>query len=161
MAKNRKRRGRAEGSIFERADGRWSAEVSLGYDSHGKRVRKTVYGVDKGAVAEKLRKLQSDHDAGHLVDTEQMTVGEYLTRWLLSAKDKTEGNTFARYEQLTNQYLIPAIGRIKLTKLRRLTLRAPTRACHATHLTGRWSRRQTRASRPASSSASLSGMPFV
>ena len=122
MAMNRKRRGRAEGSIFERADGRWSAEVSLGYDGHGKRIRKTVYGADKGAVAEKLRKLQTDHDAGHLIDTEQMTVGEYLTRWLLSAKDKTEGNTFARYEQLTNQYLIPAVGRIKLTKLRPLNV---------------------------------------
>jgi integrase len=114
------RRGRQEGSIFERADGRWSAEISLGYDGGGKRVRKTVYGANKGEVAEKLRKLQADHDVGRLVETEQLTVGEYLARWLLSAKDKTGEATFARYEQLTKQYLIPAIGRLKLTKLRPL-----------------------------------------
>ena len=97
-----------------------STTRSLGCDGSGKRIRRTVYGVDKGDVAEQLRKLQTDHDAGRLVDTEQLTVGEYLTRWLLSAKDKTGEATFARYEQLTNQYLVPAIGRIKLAKLRPL-----------------------------------------
>jgi hypothetical protein len=70
------RRGRAEGSIFQRRDGRWTAEVSLGFDGTSKRVRRTVYGATKGEVAAKLRKLQADHDAGRLVDTEELTTGE-------------------------------------------------------------------------------------
>ena len=118
MAMNRKRRGRAEGSIFERADGRWSAEVSLGYDGHGKRVRKTVYGADKGEVAAKLRKLQTDHDAGRLVETERLTVGEYLTRWLNNAaKNKVGVQTWERYRQLVELYLVPILGGVKLSKL--------------------------------------------
>jgi integrase len=112
------RRGRAEGSIFERNDGRWSAEISLGFDGHGKRVRKTVYGASKADVAEKLRKLQADHDAGRLVETESLTVGEYLTRWLNNtAKNKVRPQTWERYRQLVEIYLAPILGGVKLAKL--------------------------------------------
>ena len=112
------RRGRAEGSIFERADGRWSAEVSLGYDGNGKRVRKTVYGSTKAEVAEKLRKLQAEHDAGRLVETEKVTSGEYLTRWLHNtARNKVGVQTWERYRQLVELYLVPILGGVKLSKL--------------------------------------------
>jgi integrase len=115
------RRGRGEGSIrFRQGKNLWAAELSLGFDGAGKRIRKTVYGATKGEVAEQLRKLQAEHDAGRLVDTKEMTTGEYLNRWLVAAKDKTGEGTFERYKQLTEQYLIPALGKIKLDKLRPL-----------------------------------------
>jgi len=115
----RTRRGRGEGGISVREDKRlWYASLSLGFDGEGRRVRKTVYGASKGDVAEQLRKLQAEHDAGRLLDTEEMTTGEYLTRWLATTKDKTRPATWARYAQLTEQYLIPALGRVKLAKLR-------------------------------------------
>jgi integrase len=96
------------------------SSISLGYDGQGKRIRKTVYGKTKGEVADELRKLQTEHDAGRLVDAEEMTTGEYLTRWMKTADKKTRPATFARYKQLCEQYLIPALGRIKLSKLRPL-----------------------------------------
>lgn len=46
----RARRGRAEGSVFRRKDGSWSAEASMGYDAAGKRKRRTVYGKTKAEV---------------------------------------------------------------------------------------------------------------
>ena len=48
-----KRRGRNEGSIYERNDGRWAGSVDLGFID-GKRVRKTFYGSTRNAVASKL-----------------------------------------------------------------------------------------------------------
>ncbi len=115
------RRGREEGSIFERSDGRWAAEISLGFDGSGRRVRKTVYGADKGEVAEKLRKLQVSHDAGRLVDAEDLTAGEYLRRWLANtAKESVQGTTLARYTQLVELYLVPILGGMRLAKLRPL-----------------------------------------
>lgn len=50
----RKRRGRREGGIYQRADGLWVASVSLGYSPTGKRRRKVVYGKTKAEVQEKL-----------------------------------------------------------------------------------------------------------
>lgn len=117
----RSKRGRGEGGIRFRPNKKlWAAELSLGFDGTGKRIRKTVYGATKGEVAEELRKLQSEHDAGRLVDTEEMTTGEYLKRWLVTVKGKTGQATFEGYQQLTEQYLIPALGGIKLSKLRPL-----------------------------------------
>jgi len=62
--KNRKRRGRGEGGIFQRGDGQWVGTVSLGYKADGKRRRKVVYGATKDEVAKKLRKLQTKADVG-------------------------------------------------------------------------------------------------
>ena len=47
----RKRRGRGEGSIFQRADGRWTATITVGYDGNGKRKRRTVYGKTKHGIS--------------------------------------------------------------------------------------------------------------
>jgi hypothetical protein len=44
MPNNRKRRGRSEGSVHQRADGLWVASISLGYDERGKRRRLVAYG---------------------------------------------------------------------------------------------------------------------
>ncbi len=49
MAK--RRRGHGEGTIVQRSDGRWMAQIDLGYVD-GKRKRKTVYGKTRKEVAE-------------------------------------------------------------------------------------------------------------
>jgi hypothetical protein len=40
----------------------------MGYDSQGKRRRKTVYGQTKGEVQNKLRQAQADHALGRLIN---------------------------------------------------------------------------------------------
>lgn len=60
-----KRRGHGEGAI-PRNDGRWCASVNLGH-LNGKRQRKVIYGKTRKEVAEKLRHLQRDRDAGLIV----------------------------------------------------------------------------------------------
>jgi YD repeat-containing protein len=72
------RRGRGEGSIHERKDGSWTAQVSLGYDANGKRIRETLYGNTKKEVQEKLLALQQDALKGLPVKPERMTVAQHF-----------------------------------------------------------------------------------
>src|SRR5438128_12137394 len=58
----RSRRGRGEGSIYQRGDGIWTTSISLGYDGNGKRLRRVLYGDSKAEVQQKLRR----HDLGTL-----------------------------------------------------------------------------------------------
>jgi hypothetical protein len=44
-----RRRGRGEGSVYQRHDGRWTAAASIGF-RHGKRVRRHIYSATKGEV---------------------------------------------------------------------------------------------------------------
>ena len=74
----RTRRGRGEGSVYQRADGTWCGSVSVGYDGNGKRRRRTVYGATKAEAQQKLREAQN---SGAPV-VPRLTVGEWLDRWL-------------------------------------------------------------------------------
>lgn len=114
----RKRRGRGEGSIHQRVDGLWEAKISLGYDGKGKRRRKTIYGKTKAEVQENLRELQNNAASGTLSDAGQMTVAQYLNRWLENTtRPKVNASTYHRYEQQIRLYINPCLGGVKLTRL--------------------------------------------
>jgi len=51
------RRGNNEGSIHQRKDGKWCGQVTTGYKTDGKPVRKTVYGKTRNEVASEIAKL--------------------------------------------------------------------------------------------------------
>src|SRR5262249_12970484 len=107
----RKRRGRSEGSIFERDDELWGGSVSLGYSEDGRRKRRTVYGKTKAEVQEKLRQIQNDAATGKLADAGTLTVAEYLTRWLENtARPKVQPKTHLTYEQLARLRVNPVLG---------------------------------------------------
>ena len=114
---NRKRRGRSEGSIFQRGDGLWTASISLGYGDTGKRRRRHVYGRSKGEVQEKLRRLHDDAVTGRLTDAPALAVKEWLTRWLETCKTRIAPKTHLRYEQLVRLRINPHLGGAKLAKL--------------------------------------------
>jgi integrase len=113
----RKRRGREEGSIYQRGDGMWAASVSLGYDERGKRRRHVIYGHTKTEVQEKLRKIQHDAATGQLADAGAMTVKEWLTTWLETSKARIQPKTHLRYEQIVRLRINPHLGAAKLAKL--------------------------------------------
>ena len=76
-----RRRGRGEGSVYRRKDGRCIGEYE---DANGK--RRYVSGTMKAEVRQKLRKLLADRDEGIAYDSENLTVGAYLDRWLEAVK---------------------------------------------------------------------------
>jgi hypothetical protein len=110
-----KRRGRREGTIFQRRDGRWSGSLDLGWDQ-GRRRRKCFYGTTRAEVREKLTRALGEIQRGGSVDLdERVTVGQYLDRWLgtVSVRRKTARS----YHQFVTLHLTPGLGRIRLTKL--------------------------------------------
>lgn len=113
-----RRRGPQEGSIYRRkSDGRWVGSIHLGY-SDGKRNRKTVYGRTRAEVADKLRSLQAAAAQGTLVHDERRTVEDYLNWWLDTVLPGSVKDTTADgYRYMTNRYVVPALGRVKLAKL--------------------------------------------
>ncbi len=110
------RRGRGEGSITRRRDGRWSAIVSLGYEG-GKRARKTLYGHTKEAVREQLTKLLRDRDQGLPIRTGGQTLESYLTAWLANRKPSIRPRTYEFYESMVRLHIIPELGRLRIEKL--------------------------------------------
>lgn len=107
------KRGNAEGSVWQRKDGRW---VAAFHDGAGRRVQR--YARTRADAAAKLAeglKLQVDRV---IVPAEKQTVGEYLAEWLESSARRTvRPMTFVSYESIVRQHLIPDLGSTPLTKL--------------------------------------------
>src|SRR5262249_39242107 len=111
-----KRRGRGEGSVFQRADGFWAAAISLGV-ADGKRVRRTVYAPTKTELLDKLKDLHADTGKGLKKDGRKLTLGDFLDRYLENAKSRLSPTTYNRYGELVRLHIKPSIGPVRLTEL--------------------------------------------
>src|SRR5918994_3081614 len=111
-----KKRGNGEGSITKRKDGRWMARYTV-YTAKGSK-RRHIYGKTRKEAADKLAKVLSDRTEGIVYDDENITVGEYLDRWLKgTVYGSVRQSTYDRDASLVNNHLRPALGGIKLKKL--------------------------------------------
>jgi integrase len=110
------RRGRGEGSIYQRGDGLWVAEINLGLDAQGKRRRKTVYGSTKREVQDKLLEMQQKDSIGTL-DVSTMSVRNCLDFWLGMIQTQVGAATYDRYKLDVDQHLMPHLGRLQLGHL--------------------------------------------
>ena len=109
----KKRREKGEGGVYRRKDGRCVGEYE---DANGK--RRYVSGKTKAEVRAKLRKLLANRDEGVAYDSENLTVGDYLDRWLGALEGFVrERSTWRRHEEVVRLHLKPTIGGVKLDKL--------------------------------------------
>jgi len=111
-----RKRNAGEGSIFERRDGRWCAQLNLGWEG-GKRRRKFIYGATAQEVQDALLKVRSDRAAGFPVAVERQTIAQFLARWLSTIKPSLGPRTFLHYEMVVRLHLVPELGRLPLDKL--------------------------------------------
>jgi integrase len=118
-----KRRGRGEGSIYQRADGQWAASLSLGVDAGGKRKRRTLYATTKGELLEKLRHNQHALDRGQLADAGGLTLGAFFDVWAADFKATWATRTHEYYVTQGALYVKPHVGATKLEKINPMVLR--------------------------------------
>ena len=77
-----RRRGRREGSIYQRSDGRWCGALTIGATETGRPRRKVVYGRTRREVAEKLVELQTDPRGQQVSASPNLRLAEFMERWL-------------------------------------------------------------------------------
>jgi integrase len=117
VTESRRRRGQGEGTLSQRADGRWEAKVSLGY-AGGKRRRKTFYGPSRAAVAQQLARFRLDQEQGLREPASKLTVGGWFGHWLATTVARNpRPNTRSSYAQATRTHILPELGRIGSRKL--------------------------------------------
>lgn len=115
----RKKRGAGEGTIFRRADGRWSGTISIGFRPDGRRDRRTVYGASQTEVQKKLDELKGQRKGGSAsLAAGKETLAGYLLSWLTDdvALNKSP-KTFVEYDGTVRNYIAPFLGTHKLVRL--------------------------------------------
>ena len=116
-APNQRRRGRGEGGIRKRADGRGEGFVELGWID-GKRRRKSVYGTTRAVVASKIRQEQQRLASGLAPTAGRRTTGQFLEWWSKAVLPGTVSRSSEEtYRRVLRLYVIPLVGRIPLGQL--------------------------------------------
>jgi integrase len=110
------RRGRGEGLIHRRTDGRWEARVDLGWHD-GKRVRRSMYGVTRQDVARRLAATLREQQLGLLQMGPSQRLDAYLDQWLKTAKPGLAPKSYIAYEMYLRRHIIPELGNLRLDKL--------------------------------------------
>jgi integrase len=119
-----KRRGKGEGSIFRRKDGRWCGFVTLGYTPDGRQKKRWVYGRTREEVASKLARLLPKAWTGTVPDASGLTLGDWLLHWIEErAVRKGLRPTTLRNYRVYVGHLEPLL-RTPLPRLHALQLRA-------------------------------------
>ncbi len=102
----------------------WQVIIDVGRGPDGERLRRfiTVKGTKRDAERE-CRKIASDWDQGIDRGPGQLTVADFLKRWLTDyAQVKVSPSTLHRYRLIVEHHLIPALGHLKLRELRPLQI---------------------------------------
>lgn len=114
-----KRRVQGEGSVYRRKNGRVIGEY---LDGLGR--QKYVSGKNKNEVKAKVRRRLAEVEAGLVFDDGNMTVGEYLDRWLDNVRDTVKERSWIRHEVDVRVHIKPELGGVKLAKLSALKVQS-------------------------------------
>lgn len=119
-----RKRANGEGSIYKRkSDNRWTAKLQIGYKPDGAPQYKVIYGNSQKEVKDKLDKLKGNVKNNTFVETNKITVGEWLNTWLnITIKTTVKDTTWLIYENLINKHIKPEIGGIKLQQLKAMNI---------------------------------------
>jgi integrase len=109
-----KRRGRGEGSVYQRkGDKRWVAVLIM---EDGK--RKPLYGDTQAEAIERRTQALIEMKQGLLATGPKQKVKDYLERWLEEVHKPTiKLNSYIRYRSILDKHILPALGHISLQKL--------------------------------------------
>ncbi|MGH7687477.1 MAG: tyrosine-type recombinase/integrase [Candidatus Dormibacteria bacterium] len=106
------RRGRGEGSIFKRSDGRWAA-----YATAFNGQRRYVYGQTRTEVARKLAEVTQQRDSGLPMPAGRQTVAAFLADWLQGQRSQLRPKSWRRQEEHIRIHIAPVIGAVVLRRL--------------------------------------------
>jgi integrase len=113
----RKRRGKGEGSIRQRADGRWEVRIDLGRGLDGKRRQKSVCTETEADAIAELKKLHSRTVGGYVLQTSTPTVASFLDDWFATNRDAWRPSTRRSYRHAIDGHLVTAFGPLRLEQL--------------------------------------------
>ena len=107
------KRSKGEGTVYQRADGLWIAQITL---PNGKRQSK--YGKTQKEVRDWLLTRRKELSEGILADDGKLTLGVFLDKWFEDiAKPKLRPSTLTVHECMIRLHIKPEIGHVRLSQL--------------------------------------------
>lgn len=106
----------------KRKDGRYATSFIIGYTDDGKPKRRVLYGRTILELDNKVAEFKSLQNKGIIIDDQSLTVEAWAKKWLELYKQDKAYNTYAMYKNALETHIIPQIGAIRLSALKKHNL---------------------------------------
>ena len=117
MSRKKAKKANGEGNIRERDDGRWEGRLVFRIDGDPKPHRKSIYGRTRRDVHAQITTALRDLGRGVVPQDDRITVKRFMQQWLADREQHLRPTTLRRYKQVSDNYIVPALGDVTLTKL--------------------------------------------
>jgi integrase len=111
-----KRRGNQEGSIHQREDGRWRAQITL----EGRRL--SFSAKTRKECADWVKKTQGQIDGGLSYAGASMKFNTFIGIYLTHVKENRRTKTHIQYQDIADRFILPEFGEILLRDLQPLRI---------------------------------------
>jgi integrase len=124
--------------LVRKGDNKWLVRVFMGRDAAGKQLfhNKTIVGNKKTAQGY-ARDVETKRDLGTFVEPTELTLSEFLDKWLAEGLCDVQPRTKVDYTDVLKRWVRPMLGRRKLNSLTPLDVQALYNALSARGLSGR------------------------
>ena len=116
------------GEPYQRKDGMWVAAIEAGWTAKGTRKRITVSAKTKAACARKLRDKRLEVERGETGASPRTTVKAWADQWLAMKERELRPKAYTAARSYVRVWIVPTIGRKRLTALSPGDVRAVTEA---------------------------------
>lgn len=107
------------GHIRQRGAGSWAIVLDCDPGPDGKRKQKWIsFAGTKRQAQIRCAELIAELQSGGGIDPSNISVGEFLVRWLDHMQGQVSPKSLERYTEIASKNLIPLLGKLKLTKLK-------------------------------------------
>ena len=114
-----------EGSVFQVAENKWIAKISLGTRPDGKPNIKQFSGQTEAIVKKKLKDFKKSNDFAEKRMPSGETVRTYFSMWLREYQyNKLKPSSYDRLESTVINHIFPHIGGVKIDKVTRDQIQA-------------------------------------
>jgi integrase len=112
-----RRRTNNEGTLYQRKDGLWCAQVSL----EGHRLSK--YGRTQRECRDWIKATLAQIDTGLIYDSTHITLQRFVETWLNGVDLARREKTALQYRQIARNYILPRLGKMRLQDIRSVHIR--------------------------------------
>ena len=119
MAARRGKRANGEGSIYQRPDGKWVAQLPIGRYANGHIKWKRYTCATQRAARDRLRRAANERELGVALDADIPTVATYLAHWLETTvkPPRREPKTYDSYAYAIS-LIVPTLGALPIDQIR-------------------------------------------
>lgn len=97
----------------------WEARYTVGTDpTTGKQIQKSITGKTQKETARKLKEITLEIENYVYTDSSKLKLSQWIGLWLSEYNNNAKPSTKKTYQVLTDRYIVPALGNIKLKNLR-------------------------------------------